>query len=73
LILSIVGVQSRGWQQVTRRQCWYLWASTVAAVLGAGPMALVCALALVAAALTAIIGLMICFALFVLLLVARRR
>jgi hypothetical protein len=72
-VLAIVGVQSGGWRQVTRRQAWYLLAAAVAAILGAGPMVLVCVLTIVALALAIMIGLMIFFGLLVLLLVARRR
>jgi hypothetical protein len=69
-VLSLIGVQSRGWRQVTRRQCWYLLAATEAAVLGAGPMVFVLALAVIALAVAS--GVMIFLALLVLLLARRR-
>jgi hypothetical protein len=72
-VLSIIGVQSRGWRQVTRRQCWFLLASTVIAVLGAAPMILVCVLTVAVIALAIMSALLIFFGLLVLLLVGRRR
>jgi len=59
VVLCVVGLQTGGWRQVTRRQGRYLSGFTVAAVLGAGPMILVCALALVVFTLVIGIGLMI--------------
>jgi hypothetical protein len=72
-VLSIIGVDSRGWRQVTRRQRWYLLASTAAALFGAAPMALVCVLTVALIALAIMVGLVIFFGVLVLLIAARRR
>jgi hypothetical protein len=72
-VLSMIGIQSRGWRHITRRQYWYLSASAVVAVLGAAPMVLVCVLTVVAVALAVMVGLMIFFGLLVLRLVLGRR
>jgi hypothetical protein len=72
-VLSIIGVDSRGWREVTRRQRWYLLAFTAAAVLGSAPMALICVLTAVVIALSTTIGLAIFFGVLVILITARRR
>jgi hypothetical protein len=72
-VLSIIGVDSRGWRQVTRRQRWYLFASTAAALFGAAPMALVCVLTVALISLAIMIGLLIFFGVLVLLIAAGRR
>ena len=59
VVLGVIGMQTGGWRQVTPRQGWYLSGFTVAAVLGAGPMILVCALAFAVFTLVIGIGLMI--------------
>lgn len=70
--LSLVGVKSRGWRQVTWRQYWWLLPCTMVAVLGAGPMVLVCVVAVAMIAVAVTIGLLIAFCLLVLLIVRRQ-
>lgn len=72
-ILLIIGVDTRGWRQVTWRQRWYLLASTIAAILGAVPMVLVCVVAVAVIAVAMMIGMLIFLGLLILLIVARRR
>jgi hypothetical protein len=72
-VLLIIGLDSRGWRQVTRRQRWYLSGATAAAILGTAPMALICLLTAIVIALSITIGLAIFFGVLVLLLAARRR
>jgi hypothetical protein len=71
LVLAVIGVDARGWRRVSPRQNWYLLVFTIVAVLGAGPMVLVCVLAVAAVGL----ALAFCFVIFVgllaLLLVTR--
>ena len=69
--VSLVGVQSRGWQQVTRRQYRCLLPCTTVAILGAGPMILVCVVTAAVVALAVVIGLIIFFCLLVLLIAAK--
>jgi hypothetical protein len=71
LVLGVIGLDTRGWRRVSRRQGWYLLAFTVAAVAGAGPMVLVCVLFAAAVAFAIALGVMIFLALLVLLLVTR--
>lgn len=61
LILCVIGVDARGWRRVSQRQNWYLLVFTIVAVLGAGPMVLVCVLAVAAAGVV----LALCFMIFV--------
>lgn len=70
-VLSLVGVQTHGWRQVTRRQYQCLLPCTVVAVLGAGPTVLLCVVTVAVVALAVMVGLMIFFYLLVLLIVAR--
>jgi hypothetical protein len=69
--LSLVGVQTHGWRQVTRRQYQCLLPCTVVAVLGAGPTVLLCVVTVAMVALAVMVGLAIFFCLLVLLIVAR--
>jgi len=71
VVLVLLGVQSRGWQRVTRQQYSWLLPCTTAAVLGAGPTVLVCVVSVVVIAFAVAIGLLIIFFLLVLLIVAR--
>jgi hypothetical protein len=70
-VLCVIGVQARGWRRVTPQQGWYLLVFTLAAVMGAGPMVLLCALAVAVFALTILMGLMIFLGLLALLIVRR--
>lgn len=71
LVLSVIGVDARGWRRVSQRQNWYLLVFTVVAVLGAGPMVLVCGLTLAAVGLALTLCFVIFIALLALLLVTR--
>jgi hypothetical protein len=71
LVLGVIGVDAHGWRRVNRRQAWYLLGFTVIAVLGAGPMVLLCVLTAAAVGLAIALGFMIFFALLALLLAAR--
>jgi hypothetical protein len=71
--LLIIGMNSHGWRQITPRQRWCLLAFTAAAILGAAPMALLCVLAVVVIALAIMVGLLIFFAVLILLIAGRRR
>jgi hypothetical protein len=68
LVLCAVGVVTGGWRDIEPRQDWLLLAGAIAAVLGAGPMVLVCALTAVACVLIVVTGLVILFYLLALLL-----
>jgi hypothetical protein len=70
-LLSLVGVQSRGWRQATRRQYRCLLPSTTVAVLGAGPMVLLFVVTGAMVALAIMIALLILFCLLVFRIVAR--
>jgi hypothetical protein len=70
-VLALLGIQSRGWRWVTRRQYSWLLPCTTAAVLGAGPTVLVCVVSVAVIAFAVAIGLLIIFFLLVLLIVAR--
>jgi hypothetical protein len=61
LVLCAVGVVTRGWRDIGLGQTWLLVTGTIAAVLGAGPMVLVCVLTAIAFVLAVIIGLVIVF------------
>lgn len=69
-ILLGLAVITNGWRQVTARQGRLLVGCTIAAVLGAGPMLLFCALTVLIFALVITLGMMLLI-LFLLLLVAR--
>jgi hypothetical protein len=68
LVLCAVGVMTRGWRDIGPTQDWLLLAGAIAALLGAGPMLLVCALTAVAFVVLAIIGFVILFYIIRLLL-----
>jgi hypothetical protein len=68
LVLCAVGVVTGGWRVIGPRQDWLLLAGAIAAVLGAGPMVLVCALTAAVCVLVAVAGLVILFYLLALLL-----
>lgn len=61
LVLCAVGVMTGGWRDIGPRQELLLLAGAIAAVLGAGPMVLVCALTAVVCALIVVVGLVILF------------
>jgi hypothetical protein len=69
--LALVGVQSRGWRQVTRRQYRCLLPCTTVAVLGAAPMTMLCVATVAIVALAVVAALLIFVCLLVLLIVAR--
>jgi hypothetical protein len=69
--LCLIGVPTRGWRRVTPRQGWYLFAFTLMAILGAGPMVLVCVVAILLAVLAMLLGMMIFSALLALLIAAK--
>jgi hypothetical protein len=68
LVLFAVGVTTGGWRDIGPTQDWLLLAGAIAALLGAGPMLLVCALTAVAFVVLAIIGFVILFYLIRLML-----
>ncbi len=68
LVLCAVGVVTGGWGHTGPRQDWLLLAGAIAAVVGAGPMVLVCALTAVVCVLVVVAGLVILFYLLALLL-----
>lgn len=68
-VLLGLSVQTNGWRQVTVRQSRLVLGFTIAAVLGAAPMVLFCALTIVIFVVVISLGLMIL--LILLLLVAR--
>jgi hypothetical protein len=73
-VLLGIAVQTNGWRQVTARQRRLLQGFVIAAVLGAGPTGLFCALTLATFVLAVALGLtilLILFVLFLLLLAAR--
>ncbi len=70
-VLGVIGLDAHGWRRVSRRQGWYLLAFTVAAVIGAGPMVLVCVLFGAAIVLAIALGVMIFLGLIALLLAMR--
>jgi hypothetical protein len=61
LVLCAVGVVTRGWRDIGPGQTWLMAAGTIAALLGAGPMVLVCVLTALAFVLAVIIGLVMVF------------
>ena len=61
LVLCAVGVVTRGWRDIGLGQAWLAMAGTIAAVLGAGPMVLVCVLTAIVFVLAVTIGLVIVF------------
>jgi len=67
LVLSAVGMLTGGWRHLTPRQNGLLVAGAIAAVLGAGPMVLVCGLTVVMGVLALAVGLVIACCLFALL------
>jgi hypothetical protein len=68
LVLCAVGIVTGGWHQAGPRQAWLLLAGAIAAVLGAGPLVLICALTAVACVLIVVAGLAILSCLLALLL-----
>jgi hypothetical protein len=68
LVLCAVGVMTGGWREIEPGQDWLLLAGAVAALLGTGPMVLVCVLTAVACVLVAVVGFVILFYLIGLLL-----
>lgn len=68
LVLCAVGVMTGGWRDIGPRQDWLLLAGAIAALLGAGPMVLVCVLTAVVCVLVAIAGFVILFYIIRLLL-----
>ena len=68
LVLCAVGVLTAGWRRIGPRQGWLLAGGGMAAVLGAGPMVVVCAVTAVVCVLAVIFGLVILFYLLALLL-----
>jgi hypothetical protein len=67
LVLCAVGVVTGGWRDIGPRQDWLLLAGAIVAVLGAGPMVLVCALTAIVCVLVVVVGLVILFYLLALL------
>ncbi len=67
LVLSAVGMLTGGWRHLTPGQNGLLVAGAMAAVLGAGPMALVCGLTVVLGVLALAVGLVIACCLLALL------
>lgn len=62
LVLCAVGVMTGGWRDIgPRQELLLLLAGAIAAVLGAGPMVLVCALTAAVCALIVVVGLVILF------------
>jgi hypothetical protein len=61
LVLCAVGVVTQGWRDIGLGHAWLAVAGTIAAILGAGPMVLVCILTAIAFVLTVTIGLIIVF------------
>ncbi len=70
-VLLGLALQTNGWQRVTASQGRLLLGFTVAAVLGAGPMVLFCALTVVLFVVVITLVLTFLLVLFLLLLVAR--
>jgi hypothetical protein len=67
LVLSAVGMLTGGWHHLTPRQNGLLVAGAMAAVLGAGPMVMVCGLTVVMGVLALAVGLVIACCLLALL------
>lgn len=67
LVLSAIGMLTGGWRHLTPRQNGLLVAGAIAAVLGAGPMVLVCGLTVVMGVLALAVGLLIACCLLALL------
>jgi hypothetical protein len=67
LLLSIVGMLTGGWRPRGSRQNGLVVAGAIAAVLGAGPMVLICGLTVVVGALALAVGLVIACCLLALL------
>jgi hypothetical protein len=61
LVLCAVGVVTRGWRDVGPGRAWLAVAGSIATILGAGPMVLVCVLTAIAFVLAVIICLVIVF------------
>ena len=61
LVLSVVGMATGGWRRIEPRQGWLLAGGAMAAVLGAGPMVLICVLTAVICVLVMIVVLVIIF------------
>jgi hypothetical protein len=70
-VLLGLAVQTNGWRRVTAQQGRLLVGFTAAAILGAGPMLLFCALTVAILVLALALGLTFLLILFLLLLVAR--
>lgn len=71
-VLLGLALQTNGWRQVTTRQSWLLLGFAVAAILGAGPMVLFCAVTVVIFVMIVTLGLTVFFILLLLLLLAAR-
>lgn len=71
-VLLGLALQTNGWRQVTTRQSRLLLGFAVAAILGAGPMVLFCAVTVVIFVMIVTLGLTVLFILFLLLLLAAR-
>lgn len=67
LVLSAIGMLTGGWRHLTPRQNEVLVAGAIAAVLGAGPMVVVCGLTVVFGVLALAVGLVIACCLLALL------
>jgi hypothetical protein len=61
LVLCAVGVVTRGWLDIGLGKTWLVVAGTITAVLGAGPMVVVCVLTAIVFVLAMSIGLVIVF------------
>jgi hypothetical protein len=61
LVLCAVGALTGGWHHMGSRQNWLLLGASMAAVLGAAPMVLVCAITAAVCVLAIVIGLVILF------------
>ena len=72
-VLLGIAVQTNGWRQVTARQNRLVLGFAIAAILGAGPMVLFCALTVVVFLLVISFGLMFLVILLLLLIVAMIR
>lgn len=70
LVLYVLGAQTHGWELVTRTQSRPLLAATIAALAGAGPMILVCAVTAAFFALLIVLGIVIVAVLIAVLIAA---
>ncbi len=72
-VLLGLAVETSGWRQITARQSRLLLGSAIAAILGSGPMVLFCLLTVAIFLLAISFGLMLLFALLLLLIAAMIR